>query len=239
MNNETILNIENLKFVWPGQNQPTLDIKKFSINKGEHVFLKGPSGSGKSTLLGLITGINQAQSGKIQVLDKTLSRLNSRQKDHFRANHLGYIFQQFNLLPYLNLMDNVTLPCLFSKSRKNSALALSGTLQKEAQRLLSHLEIPQKLFYKKVTELSIGQQQRVAAARALIGRPEFIIADEPTSSLDAETRASFIKLLFHECEEAKSSLLFVSHDQGLETLFNNKVNLTNINNVEGDLHGHH
>lgn len=239
MNKEMILEIENLKFTWPGQNEPTLDIKQFSINKGEQVFLKGPSGSGKSTLLGLITGINQAQSGTIQLLSKPLNEFNSRQKDHFRADHLGYIFQQFNLLPYLNLIDNVTLPCLFSKKRKNTAQTLSGSLNKDAQRLLSHLEIPKKLFSKKVTELSIGQQQRVAAARALIGRPEFVIADEPTSSLDAEARASFIELLFHECQAAKSSLLFVSHDQSLEALFSKKINLTDINNVTGEHHGHY
>lgn len=234
-----ILEIENLKFSWPGQSEPTLDIKQFSINKGEQVFLKGASGSGKSTLLGLITGINQAQCGRIQLLGKPLNEFNSRQKDHFRADHLGYIFQQFNLLPYLNLIDNVTLPCQFSKKRKNTSQALSGTLNKDAKRLLSHLEIPQKLFSKKVTELSIGQQQRVAAARALIGRPEFVIADEPTSSLDAEARTSFLELLFHECQEAKSSLLFVSHDQSLEALFSKKVNLAEINCVAGDHHGHY
>lgn len=229
MNNSPILTIQDLKFGWLKGQPLTIEIDSLCINKGDKVFLKGPSGCGKSTLLGLITGINQPFSGSISMLGKELTTLTGSQKDHFRADHLGYIFQQFNLLPYLSVIENVTLPCFFSKARKSKALASSGTLEEEAKRLLSHLEIPAQLVHRNVTELSIGQQQRVAAARALIGKPEFIIADEPTSSLDTDARESFIKLLFNECVETDISLIFVSHDASLQRLFDQQIDLPALN----------
>ncbi|RJG42058.1 ABC transporter ATP-binding protein [Motilimonas pumila] len=238
MNNKTLLRIQDLKFGWR-ENQPlTLSIPALTIAQGEKVFLKGPSGSGKSTLLGLITGINQAASGSIEILGSEMTKLSNKAKDHFRADHLGYIFQQFNLLPYLSLIENVSLPCHFSQSRKAKALQLSGSLEQEAKRLLDHLEIPAALLHRPVTELSIGQQQRVAAARALIGRPAFLIADEPTSSLDTDARESFIKLLFNECDQADISLIFVSHDPSLQPLFSRHINLDEINLAAGAHNGH-
>ncbi len=229
MNTSSILTIKDLKFGWLKSQPLTIEINQLAINKGERVFLKGPSGSGKSTLLGLITGINQPNSGSINILGKELTSLKGSARDHFRADHLGYIFQQFNLLPYLSVTENVTLPCFFSKQRKQKALASSASLEQEAKRLLDHLEIPSRLVNRKVTELSIGQQQRVAAARALIGKPEFIIADEPTSSLDSDARESFIQLLFNECIETDISLLFVSHDAALQSLFDHHIDLPSIN----------
>lgn len=226
---DQVVELSNLKFTWPGAKSPVIDIEKFSISKGSKLFLKGPSGSGKSTLLGLIAGVNQPDSGELRVLNHALNRMNGRQKDHIRADHIGYIFQMFNLLPYLSVTDNVCLPCHFSATRKQKALSLSSNLSNEARRLLSELQLRDDLINRSVSELSIGQQQRVAAARALIGRPELIIADEPTSALDTDARESFIKLLFKECERGQITLLFVSHDDSLSSLFDQKIDLHSIN----------
>lgn len=225
----SIIKIEDLRYQWPGSREPIIDIECLQVGKGEKVFLRGPSGSGKSTLLGLIAGVNIPDSGNVFLLDQAINQLKGGQRDRFRADHLGYIFQMFNLLPYLSVVENVCLPCHFSKHRKRKALANSPTLEKEAERLLRDLQLPEALIYRPVVELSIGQQQRVAAARALIGQPELIIADEPTSALDTEARESFIKLLFQECERENSTLLFVSHDNSLAPLFNREIELSSIN----------
>ncbi len=221
----TLISVSNLRFAWPGQ-PAMLQIPHFELAAGERLFIKGPSGSGKSTLLGLLAGIQQADSGQLRVLDRELSRLSGRERDRFRANHLGYIFQQFNLLPFLSVTENVTSALIFSRHKRRR---LQGSATAEAERLLSELQLPPTLWSQPVHKLSIGQQQRVAAARALIGRPELIIADEPTSALDADSRATFIELLFRECSHQHSTLVFVSHDPALEPLFSRVVSLTELN----------
>lgn len=148
------------------------------------------------------------------------------QRDRFRADHIGYIHQLFNLIPYLSVIENVTLPCKFSTLRKKRALEHASTLTDEARRLLAHLGLSNEgLLKRPVAELSVGQKQRVAAARALMGRPEILIADEPTSALDAANRESFIELLFNECAESKATLIFVSHDFSLAPMFDRSVQL--------------
>jgi putative ABC transport system ATP-binding protein len=226
-----ILELSNLRYRWSGNDRPVIDIETFSISKGERVFLKGPSGSGKSTLLGLIAGVNSPEAGEIHILDKAIHRLSASQRDQFRADHMGYIFQMFNLLPYLSVTENVCLPCHFSKRRKNRVLNHSDSLQQEAIRLLKDLQLSDSLLHKPVIELSTGQQQRVAVARALIGQPELVIADEPSSALDSDAREAFIELLFQECERENSTLLFVSHDDSLSRLFHQQVDLPTINRV--------
>ncbi|MGC9492371.1 ABC transporter ATP-binding protein [Vibrio genomosp. F10] len=221
-----VVNITNLRFSWPNARQATLDIPEFSILEGEHVFIKGPSGCGKSTLLGLLTGINQVQQGRVDVLGTEIRALSPSLRDKFRADNIGYIFQQFNLLPYLSVIENVTLPCQFSSRRKQQ---LQQSMQQEAKDLLSRLHLPQDLLDKPVIELSIGQQQRVAAARALIGSPKLIIADEPTSALDHDNRTAFIELLLEQANLANSTLVFVSHDPTLEALFDRSINLKQLN----------
>ena len=221
--------IESLRFAWPGQPNFGLDIPHFELARGERVFLRGPSGCGKSTLLGLIAGVLPAQSGRIEVLGQSLDALGGAARDRFRADHFGIVFQQFNLIPYLGVIENVTLPCRFSTSRARKAQAGGGTLQQEALRLLEHLDMAEPaLAHKAVTELSVGQQQRVAVARALIGSPEILIADEPTSSMDAERRQAFIELLFRECAETGSTLLFVSHDSGLREPFDRALEFAQL-----------
>ncbi|CAM3570463.1 putative ABC transporter ATP-binding protein/MT1014 [Vibrio aerogenes CECT 7868] len=221
-----VISLQNTRFQWPGDTSPVIDIPELNVQQGEHLFVKGPSGCGKSTLLSLLTGINTTQSGSVTILGHQLSHLSASQRDKFRADHIGYIFQQFNLLPYLSVIENVLLPCQFSRLRKNN---ISGSLQEKAVQLLNRLKLPESLLNQPVVELSIGQQQRVAAARALIGSPQLIIADEPTSSLDFDNRSAFIELLLEEANQVNSTLVFVSHDPTLEPLFNRSINLPEVN----------
>jgi putative ABC transport system ATP-binding protein len=229
MQNTPAIRVENLHFAWH-KGQPTvLNIPELVIAAGEHVFIQGASGSGKSTLLNLLAGVNQPQQGQISILDEAINQLSAAQRDHFRADHIGFVFQLFNLIPYLSVLENVTLPCRFSKQRQHKATA-NSSLEQEAVRLLKHLGMAnKKLLQRPVTELSVGQQQRVATARALIGSPEIIIADEPTSALDSDMRQDFIELLFAECANTNATLLFVSHDQQLQGLFSRQIALADIN----------
>lgn len=229
-NQPPVIEIHQVSFTWPGNDSPTLAIPQLQVQQGEHLFVKGPSGCGKSTLLSLLTGINTATEGELKVLNESLSELSGSKRDKFRADHVGYIFQQFNLLPYLSVIENVILPCQFSKQRRSQ---VSGDLHHQAKTLLGKLHLSESLMDKSVVELSIGQQQRVAAARALIGKPKLIIADEPTSSLDYDNRTAFIELLLDQVNHANSTLLFVSHDPTLEPLFDRSVDLREINQAGG------
>lgn len=196
----------------------------------ERVFLQGPSGSGKSTLLNLIGGVLLPQRGSVKCLGMDLAGLKAKARDEFRGDHMGFIFQMFNLLPYFSAIENVTLPCEFSKKKSQRVLEHASSLEEEANRLLCELKLDGKqLAGKNVTQLSVGQQQRVATARALMGRPELIIADEPTSALDANIRDSFLKLLFAECEKSGTALIFVSHDLKIGERFDRVVSLKDIN----------
>jgi len=225
-----MITINELAFSWA--KKPIIDIKALTISKGQHLFIEGPSGSGKSTLLNLLAGVLTPQQGQISILGQDINQLSASNKDSFRADHIGFIFQQFNLIPYLSVLDNITLPCSFSPVRKNKALQQSCSLNEEAKRLLKTLGLTEDdLLQRSVNELSVGQQQRVAAARAMLGSPEIIIADEPTSALDSEHRQAFIKTLFSECEKADITLIFVSHDKGLKHHFDHHINLIDINQV--------
>lgn len=226
-----IVRIADLQFAWPGQ-KPLLDIASFELAASERLFLRGPSGSGKSTLLGLIAGVLEADRGEIHVLDQNLVGLAGSRRDRIRADHLGVIFQMFNLVPYLSVAQNVALPCRFSKRRLEAAKSAGG-VEQEAKRLLARLGLDDAdLVARNVTELSVGQQQRVAAARALIGGPALIIADEPTSALDADSRDRFIELLSEEAQNSGAALLFVSHDGGLAPHFDRAIDLSLINRAD-------
>jgi putative ABC transport system ATP-binding protein len=221
----TALRITDLVFRWPRQAQICLDIARFELAAGERVFLHGASGSGKSTLLGLLGGVALPQQGRIELLGTDITRLGSRARDRFRADHIGFLFQQFNLLPWLPALDNVLLPCTFSARRRERA---GADPRAEAERLLRHLDLDSASWRKPAGELSVGQQQRVAAARALIGRPEILIADEPTSALDAERQQAFIDLLLQESAAVGAALVFVSHDQRLAGHFDRSIALHDI-----------
>lgn len=226
---QALIELSDLTFNWPGH-PLLLDIPRFHLQAGETLFLKGPSGSGKTTLLGLLGGVQQPVQGSIRLLGQDLSRLSASARDRFRVDHTGYIFQQFNLLPFLSVRENVELPCHFSRMRAERARQRHGSVESATTALLAHLGLKDAaLLSRRADSLSIGQQQRVAAARALIGQPELVIADEPTSALDADTREAFIQLLFTECRDAGASLLFVSHDQSLAPLFDRHLSLAELN----------
>jgi len=226
---EPIISIENLVFRWSAEVEPCLDIPSLEVEAGEHIFLYGPSGCGKSTLLGLFGGVLVPERGRLELLGVELTQLGSAERDRFRADHVGLIFQQFNLIPYLSVIDNVLLSCRFSAKRQARVTEGGCTPHEEAVRLLSHLDLDASLHHRTATQMSVGQQQRVAAARALIGQPEFVIADEPTSALDAGRQIAFLDLLSRECLEAGSTLLFVSHDRRLAAGFSREIALPSIN----------
>lgn len=230
-----VIDVSNLAFRWEPEAPTVLSIDTLQVSPGECLFIKGPSGSGKSTLLSLLSGVTTASAGTVRVMDQALDKLGSVQRDHFRADHIGYIFQMFNLIPYLSVLDNVMLPCQFSARRRDKSLVRGNGLETEARRLLQHLDMDHPDLHRRaVTTLSVGQQQRVAAARALMGSPELLIADEPTSSLDADRRESFIRLLFGECRESGATLIFVSHDASLQYLFDRTIDLGEINRSTQD-----
>jgi len=224
-----VIQIADLSFRWPGQLQACLEFNTFEIRQGERIFLHGPSGSGKSTLLGLLGGVLTPERGVLNVLGADFARMPASLRDRFRADHIGFLFQMFNLVPYLSVIDNVLLPCRFSQRRLDRATACGRSLRDEAVRLLTQLDIGPLLLERPVTKLSVGQQQRVAAARALLGKPELIIADEPTSALDAERQSAFLDLLLRECDDASSTLLFVSHDRRLAPHFTREIALAELN----------
>jgi putative ABC transport system ATP-binding protein len=223
---QPVIDIENLAFAWKGGPQ-VLNVPSFRLEAGERVFLRGPSGSGKSTLLGLIAGVLAPQQGSVRVLGEDMTALSASRRDRLRADHVGVIFQMFNLVPYLSVTGNVLLPLRFSPARRKAA---GSDAEGEARRLLTRLGLDdERLLARRVSDLSVGQQQRVAAARALIGAPDLIIADEPTSALDADARDRFIALLSEEVTRSGASLLFVSHDASLAPLFTRAVDLAAIN----------
>ncbi len=222
--------LDAVRFAWRQGPADVLAIDRFDVARGERLFIEGPSGSGKSTLLSLLGGVVPPRTGRIEVLGTDLAAMRGGRRDRFRADHVGFVFQMFNLVPYLSVIDNVTLPCRFSARRRARARERAGTVDEGAVRLLNHLEIAHaELLARRVTDLSIGQQQRVAVARALIGGPEIVIADEPTSALDEGTRTRFLELLFAECKQAGATLLFVSHDARLGALFDRRVSLSALN----------
>jgi len=207
-------------------------IDTLRVARGERLLLRGSSGSGKSTLLSLLAGVLTAQRGSVRVLGQELGALTGTARDRFRADHIGVIFQMFNLIPYLSVGENVCLPCAFSTRRRDRCEQSGASVREVAARLLGHLDMGgDEMLRRQVTELSVGQQQRVAAARSLMGAPELILADEPTSSLDADRRAAFLELLFRECARERATLIFVSHDITLAPLFDRTLEFGDLNDV--------
>lgn len=220
--------ISGLRFAWPGA-PVLLDIESFKVGAGEAVFLAGASGSGKSTLLGLIAGITPCETGTVCVLGERMEPRRPARRDALRAANLGIVFQLFNLVPYLSPLENVLLPLSFSPERAARLTDGGQSPEEEARRLLGVLGLTGGMLERRATALSVGQQQRVAAARALIGRPGLVIADEPTSALDHDARDAFLALLTAECRTSGAALLFVSHDRSLADRFDRQVDLAAIN----------
>ncbi|ACB35812.1 ABC transporter-related protein [Leptothrix cholodnii SP-6] len=229
-----VLALAQVRFRWPGAARDVIDIDELTLAAGQTLFLRGPSGCGKSTLLSLAAGVQLAGSGTASLLGRSWSGLSASARDRQRAAHIGYIFQQFNLLPYLSVLDNVLLPCRLSAPRAARAGANPAAQRARAEQLLGQLGLGEVFWSRRAVQLSVGQQQRVAAARALIGAPELVIADEPTSALDETLRESFMAVLLQACADAGSALLFVSHDTRLAAAFDRQLDLPSINRAAAD-----
>ncbi|SHH23987.1 putative ABC transport system ATP-binding protein [Cognatiyoonia sediminum] len=221
---ETVLQLKDVQFDWTKRAEFSLSVPDFAMRKGETVLLLGESGSGKSTLLSLICGTLVPQAGSIKVADADMTTLSASARDRFRAERIGVIFQQFNLLPFGTVADNIQLPLRFAPERRQKA----GDVGNATQNLLDALGLSRSVIIAKASTLSVGQQQRVAVARALIGQPSLIIADEPTSALDAATQSAFLDVLFEQVAASGASLLMVSHDARLADRFDRTVTMDDL-----------
>lgn len=226
MNNKPVIQMKKVSFSYPGNPQPTLVIESFEVPFGQKIFIYGPSGSGKTTFLEILSGILSPQVGSVQVDGVELMNLSSSERDELRAKKMGYIFQNFNLLPYLNVQENIELP-----ARLRGESIKPDDSGKTLKTLVESLGI-RELLGKPVTQLSVGQQQRVALARALVGRPTILLADEPTSSLDYDNREKFLQMVFSLSKELGTTVLFVSHDRSLEPLFDRSISFLELNQAK-------
>ena len=221
---DSIVKIESLRFQWSKNNNFKIFVPKLEVGRGKKVLFLGESGSGKTTLLSLICGFLEPLSGSISINDKIISDLTSTNKDAYRSDNIGIIFQQFNLLPYANVIDNIILPLYFSKQRSKKVENKINA----AMNLCDQLRLPESILNQKASNLSVGQQQRVAVARALIGSPSIIVADEPTSSLDTEAQELFLDLMFDQISKNSSTLLMVSHDKSLTNYFDQVIDINEV-----------
>ncbi|UWU59098.1 ATP-binding cassette domain-containing protein [Stenotrophomonas maltophilia] len=219
-----VISLEDVQFGYG--TRLVLDIPRLWVEQGSSVLLRGISGGGKSTLLGLLAGVLLPGKGRVEVAGHALQDMGGAARDRFRADQLGVIFQQFNLLPFLTVSDNIALGLRFSRLR---SARISGPLDAEIARLLQALQLNPELMQRRAGTLSVGQQQRVAAARALIGRPTLLLADEPTSALDREAATAFLQLMSAQCQAAGTTVLVVSHDDSLQPLFDRTISLSEIN----------
>lgn len=217
----------NKHFINPGGVQHSVvDIAHFALGEGIQIGLKGGSGSGKTTFLNLIAGILKATSGRIVLNGTDLSVLNESQRDRIRARHLGYIFQTFNLLPGYTALENVVLGMAFG----------AGVDEEYALRLLERVGLQSKADYR-TNQLSVGQQQRVAVARALANRPKLVLADEPTGNLDRRNAAESLALIREVCSENNAALLLVSHDPEILLKFETVEDFEVLNQINGNSNG--
>ena len=220
------IKLHNLNYTFQGSSLPVLSIPAWQVARNERVFLQGESGSGKSTLLGLLAGLQLPTLGEVEILGARMSALGAGKRDRFRAKHLGVVFQQFNLIPYLSALENVLLPAQFGTSDRRGA-------RQRAIELLGSVNLPSSLHDRKAAALSIGQQQRVAIVRALINEPSLLLVDEPTSALDHNNRDAFLALLFDMLADMDCAMVFVSHDPTIGRLFDTHVRLAELNQVGG------
>lgn len=219
---DCVLELSGLRHRWLKRGPDVLHIEKLMLAAGRSLFVQGPSGCGKSTLLLLCAGVIVARAGQVRLHGADWASMSEAQRDAWRGEHVGLIFQQFNLLPWMGALENVVLGGHFCAGRRARC---EGGLQAEAQVMLARMGLAPDLWSRPARALSVGQQQRVAAARALIGRPALVLADEPTSALDEETRDSFMAVLRSQCRDSGAALIFVSHDPHLSAGFDECLNL--------------
>ncbi len=212
------LQLSQLSHAW-SNSPPLFEIAQLALLQGENLFIQGPSGCGKSTLLGMLAGVIPVSHGELEVLGQNMVKLSSVARDRLRGEHMGVIFQQFNLLPYLDVQANVLLPTRLFPSRAKAAAQDWGDAQTQALHLIQTLGLPQSVWHQPVHQLSVGQQQRVAAVRALMGSPRLVIADEPTSALDDANQLEFLDLLLGTARRQAASVVMVSHNAHLAQRF--------------------
>jgi putative ABC transport system ATP-binding protein len=219
-----MIQISGLKFGYSHLDPLLIDVPALEIPKGQTVFILGPSGSGKSTFLNLLTGTLNPVSGTIRYGDCDFSKLSPRQRDKFRGENMGYVFQLFNLLPFLTAQENIQLILDLNPTRaKKCEIPISHFAKKMG--ISDILHVPAK-------NLSVGQAQRVAIVRALIGSPSILIADEPTSSLDSDSRDEFLEVLFSEVKNSLTTLIFVSHDKSISSRFDRTLHINELKGVK-------
>lgn len=200
-----MIRLNDVKFHYP-QSEFNLAIGDLSFYENHKTALIGPSGFGKTTLLNLIAGILLPSAGSILVNNKAINSLTDKQRRLYRLSNIGFIFQDFRLVPYLNVIDNMLLPF-----RINSAVKADTEAFERARRLAEQLNISQ-LTAKYPSRLSHGEKQRVAIARALVNRPKILLADEPTGNLDPENKMQIKRILFEAVNESGAILITVTHD---------------------------
>jgi putative ABC transport system ATP-binding protein len=219
-----MLLLENVKKSYrepDGTALPVLDIPRFAVTEGEQMTLVGRSGCGKTTLLHVIAGISRPDSGRVQIDGRDVARLSEAGADRLRATTIGYVFQTFNLLPGFSALENVMLGMTFSGSRKDVG---------RAKNLLDRVGLSHRIHHKP-SQLSVGEQQRVAVARAMANRPKLLLADEPTANVDPANQQNIINLIRGACEDEGVSLIVVTHAQEVSQQFERVDRLEEINLV--------
>jgi len=214
-----MLAIKDLKFKYPTGNF-SLGISEFAVIAGEKVAAIGPSGTGKTTLLNLIAGITAPHSGAIKVGDTPIHKLNDAGRRRFRITTIGFVFQDFELLDYLDVLDNILHPY-----RITDALILDKSVRQRAESLAEAMGIGDKLK-RPANDLSQGEKQRAAICRALLPQPKLILADEATGNLDPENKTKILDLLFKATNEHGATLLAVTHDHDLLKKFDRTIDFT-------------
>ena len=225
-NTAVAIDVKELVFGFGGNTPPVLNIPSWKVEPNQRIFLQGDSGSGKSTLLSLLAGLRTPSSGTVNVLDTPISQLSGRRRDAFRAKNIGVVFQHFNLIPFLSVLDNVLLAAQFGSGS-------AAALRSHALELLQRVNLDPGLSTRKAEELSIGQQQRVAIVRALVNSPALLLVDEPTSALDYANKTSFLSLLNEVLEDTNCAMVFVSHDPSIGDMFEHRVALNDLNQSAG------
>lgn len=225
LNQQVAIQVKNLQFGWP-ESHPIFDQVSFTLNSGEKLLIHGPSGCGKSTFLNLLAGVVLPSSGEIWINQQPFHQLNQPSKDQLRGEEMGFIFQQFNLISYLSVEENILLPAYLFDRRRQATLEEFDSFDNAVSSYMKRLGLPQELRHHPSHHLSIGQQQRVAAARAFIGKPKIVIADEPTSSLDWNNQVQLMDLFFSLADEQNTALLMVSHDLRLNERFDSQLSFS-------------